>query len=369
MSQDRLLDGNHESTSTRNKKQNRSSRNISTKSDSTSILSNSWKIVNSTEKLNVHGIDLTKTPIQVKILYETNSDKQSATINPKLNIEYTGLTHTKCNINENCTSNDSLIKGQTLLTSFFRRIEEKSNENLIDGGNDDTKHIDFDNHHVDDDDDEYDNPLEIDYAPTNELIPSDCEKTERKCMQLHRKRIRRKYKRISTVRQRAVDLLVRLVKTIRKHFTTNGHRFRNKNVLFVYQCLLLYHRFTREFVKQSKSSETPTATTTLNQHKLKMTTEAITINRRVQKLLNDHTNTKDASDDAAVVTTVTTPNHTDGGAKRPPKSQRSSDNSRLLLLTENAHESSEKDFGMYFDEARQGYPSSGMRQLKKIKLF
>lgn len=326
---DRVLNGNHESTLKHNKQQS-SSNKISIKNDdSTSILSNSWTIGNTTEKFDVHEIDLTKTPIQVKILYEANNNEQNTTTNAR---------KIECDINENCTSNDNLTKGQTLLTSYFRPIERKSTINSIDGGND-AKNNDLDDD--DDDDDEYDNPLEIDYAPTSDLT-SDSEKTDQKCLLFHRKRIRRKYNRISTVRQRSIELLVRLARTIRNRFTPNWHRFSNKNVLFVYQCLISFHRFTSEFVKQTEQS-----VTTFNQHKLKMTTEAITINRRVQKLLNDNnTNAKETNDDAAVVvTTVATPNHNDGGAKRPPKSQRSSDNSRLLLLTENAHESSEKDFG------------------------
>lgn len=341
LSEDRLLNGNHDSTLKHNKQQS------SIKCDSTLALSNSWKIANAAEKSNVHEIDLTKSPIQVKILYETNGNEQCTTASVQRGIENTGSALKKCDINESCTPNDSLIKGQTLLTSFFRPIDGNSKKNSIDAGNDGAKNNAFDDDYHDDDDDdvEYDNPLEIDYAPTSESIASDCEKTDRKCLLLHRKRIRRKYYRLSRVRQRAVELLVHLARTIRKRFTANRHRYRNENVLFVYQCVSFYHRFSREFVKQSKSSETTnTATTTT---KFKMTTEAITINRRVQKLLNDHTNVKETSDDV-VVTTATAPNHSgDGGAKRPPKSQRSSDNSRLLLLTENAHESSEKDFGMY----------------------
>lgn len=347
LSEDRLLNGNNDSTLKHNKQQSSSKSVGISKVDSTLGLTNSWKVANATEISNVQEIDLTKTPIQVKILYETNANKQCTTASVRRGIENAGSALNKCDINENCTPNDSLIKGQTLLTSFFRPIDGNSKKNSIDVGNDGAKKNAFDHvddyHADDDDDDEYDNPLEIDYAPTSESIASDCEKTDRKCILLHRKRIRRKYNRISTVRQRTVDLLVHLARTIRKQFTANWHRFRNEHVLFVYQCMSLYHRFAREFVKQSKSSETTTTATT----KLKMTTEAITVNRRVHKLLNDQASAKETSDDAAV-TTVTTPNHSgDGGAKRPPKSQRSSDNSRLLLLTENAHESSEKDFGKY----------------------
>lgn len=320
LNHDRLLNGNHESATLKQTKQKSSSNKSAIKGDSTPILSNSWDIGNTTDKLDVHEIDLTKTPIQVKVLYETNNNKQ----------------------NNNCDINESLTKGQTLLTSFFRPIERKSNTNSIDN---DAKNNDFDD---DDDDDDGDGPLEIDYAPTSDLT-SDSEKTDQKCLRFHRKRIRRKYKRISTVRQRLVERLVHLARTIRNKYHPHWHRFRSKNVLllFVYQCLTTFHRFTCEFVKQTKQS-----VTTFNQCKSKMTTEAITINRRVQKLLNENTsanaNAKETTDD--VGTTVTTPNHTDGGAKRPPKSQRSSDNSRLLLLTENAHESSEKDFGMYLQD-------------------
>lgn len=317
-----------------NKQKSKNSNSSSTNADSSLILNSSWKILNATEKLGAQDVNYTESPIHVKILYESNTNQNTA--NTRSN-----NTLNKCDINENCTLTGELTKGQTLLTSYFRPIERKSN-NSNEIVNNAKKHTAA---AVDDDNDFDDNPLEIvidDYAPTNELI-NDSKKTVRKCLFLHRKRVRQKYNRISTVRQRFVERLVRLAKTSRKRFSPNWHRFHVKSVLFVYQCIISFHRFTSAFVQgQSKQKATTATTTTLNES-VKMTTEAITINRRVQKLLNDNTHVKETNDD---VTTVTTPSHSDGGAKRPPKSQRASDNSRLLLLTENAHESSEKDFGM-----------------------
>lgn len=329
------MNGNPVPTLKRSRRQSSSSSSSSSnKGYSVSILNNSREIGQSSEKFDVHEVDLTKTPIQVKIFYgPTNNNSQNT-----LKIENIDSSF-KCDINENCTANDSLSRGQTLLTSYFRPIERKPKKS-IDVCNDDAEnHHDFDNDNDYCDDDDELPKLEIDYAPTSELMISDSEKTDEKCLLLNRKRIRKKYSRISTVRQRVTKLLTCLARTIRKQFCVNWHRFHDENVLFVYQCIISFHRFTSAFVEQSKRKDT-----ILNESKLKMTTEAITINRRVQKLLNDNNgNVKETNDDA--VTTVTTPIHNDGGAKRPPKNQRSSDNSRLLLLTDNAHESSEKDFG------------------------
>lgn len=84
---------------------------------------------------------------------------------------------------------------------------------------------------------------------------------------------------------------------------------------------------------------------TKRREQFKMTTEALVINRRVQKLLNENnTNMRDSNEENP------TPVHnpSDAGAKRPPKNQRTSDNARQLLLTENVQESVEKDICKYF---------------------
>lgn len=317
---DRLSKGNSISISTHSKQQQH---NRSIKRD---LSNKSGKIENVTEKLDIQEINLIKSPIQVKILYESNNNNQNTLVNAH-NIPNAQASNNKCDINENCTSaNQKLTKGQTLLTSYFRPI------GLIGGCIDSNAK---DNDLNDDDWNDSDNALQIDYAPTNELTIN-AGKSDKKCLLLHRKRIRRKYSRISTLRQRSIKLLL----FIQKQFTKNWRRFHNKNVLFVYQCIISFHRFAYEFMQHCEQNET-----ILKQSELKMTTEAITINRRVQKLLGDNTNAKETNDDGGTTTTVTNHN-SDGGAKRPPKSQRSSDNSRLLLLSENAHESSEKEFGM-----------------------
>lgn len=248
------------------------------------------------EKTSEKEIDLTKSPIQVKIVYEWNNNKQNTLINAhNLN---TDASYSTCDINS--TTNDSLTKGQTLLTSYFRPIEQKSTYTIVE--------VPVVNEH--DDWNDSDNALHIDYAPTN-VLTIGSGKTDKKCLLLqHRKRIRRKYKRISTLRQRSIDLLLLLQ--------------RRYPISWPQLHIILFQRVTCEFLKQSEQNET-----ILNKDKLKMTTESIAINRRVQKETNEF-------------------NNGDGAAKRPPKNQRSSDNSRLLLLSENVHESSEKDFGMYF---------------------
>lgn len=320
---DRLLNGS--SQDTLNKQQSNTS---CVKSVSSSQSDKSRKIPNSVQILDVQEVELPKSPIEVKILYESNKPNSQNTLINTLKITNTDTSSSTCD--KNCTTNECLTKGQTLLTSYFRPIERNSNHSTIDdsakegggGGGADLYNDDWN---------DSDNALQIDYAPANDLT-FDSGQTNKKCLLFHRKRIRRKYKHISTLRQRSINLLL----LIQNNFTVDWPQFKNKNVLWMCQCLIKFHRITCELVKNNQPNGT-----IANEDIVNMTTEPITINRRAQK---------ETSDDATAAAITATNHNNDGAAKRLPKNQRSSDNSRLLLLTENAHESSEKDFGMYLFE-------------------
>lgn len=259
--------------------------------------------------------------IQVKILYEpkeTEINRVSVCKTEKLdtpNTTYDG----SCDI-QNSHPAESLEKGQTLLTSFFRPIQIKKADEIDD--NSVEYFIDID---------EPDNLVISDYE---EPLP------DRKLLLWHREQILRKYHRINVRKFLIRKLLhlkiaVQLASKIRKQYSPHWHLFRkNKNVRYVYRCLLSYHELTCMFFEQTKRRE-----------QFKMTTEALVINRRVQKLLNENnTNMRDSNEENP------TPVHnpSDAGAKRPPKNQRTSDNARQLLLTENVQESVEKDICKYF---------------------
>lgn len=232
-----------------------------------------------------------QSPIEVKVIYKLNDFDDYKSVN-------------KCDKNEIKTFNEQheqhLIKGQQLLTSYFSPIQRKSKENVL------TISIDSDN--------------------STEYFHN--EKTDKNCLLLYRKQIRRKYNRSLKVRRTILVFLVHLIRTANKQFTE--HRFDNRNLFLVYYSFILYHRFTVEVSNQLKNKR--------NNSK-KMSAEALVLNRRAQKLLNDSGSAKENEEIAS-----TTHNHTDGSTKRPPKSQRSTDTSKLLLLTENPQESSEKDF-------------------------
>lgn len=252
--------------------------------------------------------------IQVKILYETSDLKQNINEISNCKTEFEAIVPPcihKCDINENNSLSESLIKGQTLLTSYFQPIHRKRSDSI---------EIQTFNHDPDD---------------SFELIISDNETTDKHLL-LCGKRISRKYRclKISKylTRKRISEFLVQVARKSRKQFATNYRRFSNEKVTFVHQCLILYHRFISAYVEFN---------TTDQKISTKMTTEAIAINRRVQKLLNDNNTSARETNDENVATTHS---HSDASAKRLPKNQRTSDNSRLLLLTENAQESSEKDF-------------------------
>lgn len=264
--------------------------------------------------------------IQVKIVYEptetwTKGDHNRET-DCKTEVEVSNYGHDR-NIEKteaNVTSNQSLIKGQTLLTSFFRPIKRKSP--VV----------------VDDIDDSVEFSIDIE-QPEN-IVISDHEETSTHKNHLlwHRKLIRRKYSRVDVcrhlIRKKIQTFLVQLVLKSRKQFPAHWRRFKhNKNVSFVYRCLISYNEFTRAFVKQNNPE--------VETKQIDMTTEALVINRRVQKLLNENNaNMRETNEENP------TPAHnpSDTAAKRPPKNQRTSDNARQLLLTENPQESSEKDF-------------------------
>lgn len=256
--------------------------------------------------------------IKVKILYETNdlSENISQTTVWKSELSSANAFVYKCDKNDNSVLDDTLIKGQTLLTSYFRPIP-RNPQHLIEPQ---IKSIDR----------EHDNSFEL-------VINCDNEEIDTKQLLLCRKRIRRKYHRLNVtkyqIRSRTIAFFVQVAHQSRKQFSVQWRQLRNKHVAFAYKCFVLFQRFVIALRQQ-------------NQHVINdangMTTEAIVNNRRVQKLLNDNnTNMRETHEE----NTPTTHGHNDVGAKRLPKHQRTSDNSRLLLLTDNAQESSEKDFG------------------------
>lgn len=261
--------------------------------------------------------------IQVKILYEPKeTDINRITVCKTEKLDTPNTTYDgSCDI-QNSHPAESLDKGQTLLTSFFRPIQIKKDDEIDDNSIEYFTDID-----------EPDNLVISDYE---EPLP------DRKLLLWHREQIRRKYNRIN-VRKFLVRKLfhlkiaVQLASKIRKQYSPHWHRFRkNKNVCYVCLlfCFLSYHEITCMLFEQIK-----------RRGQFKMTTEALVINRRVQKLLNENnTNMRDSNEENP------TPVHntSDAGVKRPPKNQRTSDNARQLLLTENVQESVEKDICKYF---------------------
>lgn len=253
--------------------------------------------------------------IKVKILFESNEPNPHENQRTDCKIEYeTGYCDaSKCDISEN----ESLLKGQTLLTSYFHRIQKIPND------------LSECNLEIDSD---------IDIENSNHLIISENDKTDQNCLISCARQIRRKYNWLKKckylIRRRIVEFLVQLIRKTRRKFSPRWHQFQNKDVQFVYQCLISYHCWTTALVEQSQKQVRKKHTTKA----LKITTEAIIIERRVQKLLNA-TNMKETIEDNSPTT-----HNSDISVKRPPKNQRTTDTSRLLLLTENAQETAEKDY-------------------------
>lgn len=252
--------------------------------------------------------------IQVKIVYD-----QSANNDP-INILINTLQPQALNICEpNClVSTGNLDKGQTLLTSYFQPIKSTTDLHT------ETRL----------------SPIEID-EPGN-LIICDNEKTDQKWLLWRSKHICRKYIRLNIsknlIHKRIQRFLVLFARKAQKQFWSRRNLFKENNkVTRIYRWLITFHRFITEFVKESKGKFSKKKTKT----KTKMTSEALVANRRIQKILNDNVGTAREGNDENTVHTGQQPS--DVGTKRLPKNQRITDNNRLLL-TENAQESSEKEF-------------------------
>lgn len=250
------------------------------------------------------SIDDTHSVLQVKIIYEH--------INTKCKIldEKTTTGITKSGV---LNSGQHLSKGQTLLTSYFQPIRKRN----------------------------HDRPSEklessIEIEDPADLAVSNIAEIDKKRLLCLSKQIRRKYNRLSTgkymIRLKTVEFLVNFAQKARKQYSAHWNRYRrNKNVSFVYRCLITFQQFAIELAKRRKSETKESSS--------KMTTEALVTNRRVQKFLNENTSAREMSEEHIIHTV-----QSDSGAKRLPKNQRTSDNTRLLLLSENGQESSEKDF-------------------------
>lgn len=223
------------------------------------------------------------------------------------------LYESKCDLPD-CSTN--LIKGQTLLTSYFHPIQNRLNEK-----NSNKKSYSF---QIDD---------------SGDFIITDDEKPDRKLLNWYSRKICKKYIRLHIskylIRQKLQQFFVHLACKVRKLYLVGWNRFqRNKNVSIVFHCLISYHQFTTAFLNRN----TPITI----EKSIKMTTEALVSSRRIHKLLNENvSNVKEINDEHAMHMGQ---HQTDSAAKRLPRNQRTSENARLLLLNENAQESSEKDF-------------------------
>lgn len=203
----------------------------------------------------------------------------------------------KSDINDN---SERLIKGQTLLTSYFHPVQKSSNA--------------------------------INY---NDLADSVELAIEKKSLLECNKQIHKKYRRLNVckhlIRQQTQQFLIHLILKARKNYSPHWHRFQRKKIFaYLHRCIVTYHLFTAELINKHK---VPKVSANMN-------IEALVTNRRVQKFLTDN-----AGSNAREITeeNVHAIQQSDVGAKRLPKSQRTSDSTRLLLLSENAQESSEKD--------------------------
>lgn len=232
----------------------------------------------------------------------------------KVKILYEPFIDSKCEQNDDTTKCE-LSKGQTLLTSFFEVKRKPTATETSEIKNNDGN-----------------GPIEPinDYEPTEQSEPNEIPTN----LLLHRHRILRKYcklnKRNNIFKKRLQNFLVLIIRKNKEQTTRHWRQYsHNTNLLYVYQCILIYHQFTSAVLtKQFESND-------------KMTTDTIMINRRVQRILNENQNNgREANDDNHLG-----PNVGDAATKRLPKSQRNAnENNLLMLLTENANESTEKDY-------------------------
>lgn len=256
------------------------------------------------------------TPITTKIYNKENIFNGEPVPIPgsqvKVKILYEPLIDSKCKPKEETTQFE-LPKGQRLLTSFFAVKRKPTTTGTSEIKNDDdfgpTESIN-----------DYHDPTEPNDRPKNLL--------------LQRNRILRKYCKLNNgkfiVKKRLQRCLVLIIRSNKEQTTRHWRQYsHNTTLLYVYQCILIYHQFTSAILtKQFESKE-------------KMTTDTIMINRRAQRALNEQPNNgREANDDNHLG-----PNIGDAAIKRLPKSQRNAnDNNLLMLLTENANESTEKDY-------------------------
>lgn len=233
----------------------------------------------------------------------------------KVKILYEPFIDSKCEQNDE--TKYELPKGQTLLTSFFE-VKRKPTT---------TKTSELKNY----DDFEPTEPINDYYESAEPNKPNEIPTN----LLFHWKRILRKYfklnKRNFIVKKRLQRCLVLIIRSNKEQTTRHWRQYsHNTNLLYVYQFIVIYHQFTSAILTKQFESNA------------KMTTDTIMINRRVQRIMNENPNNgREANDDNNHLG----PNLVDAGTKRLSKNQRNSnDNNLLMLLTENANESTEKDY-------------------------
>lgn len=255
-----------------------------------------FSIADSSSQINqgVSQLDINGTLVHVKIIYDKIAE-----------------THNN-NINGDISSSSGIInKGQTLLTSYFHPIKQKDN--------------------VDD--------LESSVQLTNiieSLVQEKVSNIDKKYLFRQRKQIIRRYRKYISrkylARQRTATFLVHITRRLHRKYSTHPRLRHNENVSLVYRCLIIFHRYTTELVNCVKYK--------ITQISSNMSTETLIASRRVQKIINDNVSEENNH--------IVQQQQTDASVKRlPTKNQRTSDSNRLLLLSENAQESSEKDFCKY----------------------
>lgn len=238
-------------------------------------------------KRRLNGIS-DDSAVNVKIVYENKND-------------------------ENFTQQWDLIKGQKLLTSYFKTQPKQLHDIIID----DSKSSEI----------ECFNDIEQNSKDKSNL--------------LHQyRRVRKKYQRINKQRQiinnRVAKFLVRF-RRWNKSQVSKCFRYhpQHKHLFYVYKCIVIYHRFTNAVIKCKFNGEKI-------QWNSKMTTDTIMMNKRVQRILTDAPNNgREIIDENNLLSH----NLSDPSTKRLPKNQRNAnDNNMLMLLSENVNDSSEKDF-------------------------
>lgn len=242
-------------------------------------------------------------------------------------------------INHRVPAKDEIIaveKGQTLLTSFFHRAKRPNridSEQSVLLGVDEVPERKFSD--TTDIAEYLPDPLE----DTDDDL-SDSRSSSAQLLRL-RKQIHRKYRRF--VKQKFIQRtkictnLTRVARSARYTFSNIWHEF-HKNLLiqFVYKCIIVYHQLCGALVRRLQNDNRDMQQ---NVNEKLLNTEAIMINRRVQRLLSDK---EQPADDGGGGTAVHT-SAADPMNKRLPKSQRVNDSTKLLL-NENGHDSPEKDF-------------------------